>query len=187
MKRLAAALILLTSAVHADGPPKGWWAAPTDDYVIALDETAQREGKPSVSIKCLAENPKSFAALNQTFSAQDYRGKRVRLTGRVKTSAVAKWAGFWLRADSANGSILAFDNMQNRGVSGTSDWKPGAIVLDIPEDAETLHLGFILDGKGTAWATGIVFEEVDASVPVTNMRTPELSLPRKPVNLDFAE
>ena len=183
----AATLILLTSAVRADAPPKGWWAAPTDEYVITLDEKEQRDGKPSVSITCIAENPKSFVALNQTFSAEDYRGKRVRLKGQIKTNDVERWAGFWLRADSVNGAILAFDNMQNRGVSGTSDWKPGAIVLDIPEDAETLHLGFILDGKGTAWANGLAFEEVDTSVPVTNVRTPELSLPRKPVNLDFTE
>lgn len=189
MKHLAilAALVIPAAFAHAEGPPKGWWAAPTEDYAIGLDETEKSGGKPSVVIRSLVENPKSFIALNQTISAEDFRGKRVRLAGKIKTRGVAKWAGFWMRADGPEGSVLAFDNMQNRGISGTADWSEGTIVLDIPKDAETLHFGFILDGKGTAWASALAFGEVDASVPVTNARTPEISLPRKPVNLDFAE
>ena len=92
-----------------------------------------------------------------------------------------KWAGFWLRADDANNQIVAFDNMQKRGLSGTTNWQTGEIVLDIPPTAEVLHLGLLLDGPGKVWMNNLTFEVVDASVPTTDTR----KLPSRPVNLDF--
>lgn len=163
--------------------PKGWWAGRTDEYRIGVDDS--NSGKPAAFIEALVPAPKTFIALNQTFSARDYRGKRVRFAGSIKTDNVRKWAGFWLRADNEKSDLVAFDNMQSRGVSGTSDWKRGEIVLDIPGDAEVLFLGLILDGAGKAWTRDLVFEIVDSSVPVTT--SGKVGLPKSPQNLDFSE
>lgn len=75
--------------------------------------------------------------------------------------------------------------MQNRGVSGTTDWLAGVVVLDIPDDAETLFLGLILDGAGKVWMTDLRFEIVDSTVPVTTSKKPKL--PNAPQNLDFSD
>lgn len=163
--------------------PKGWWAAKTDQYELGLDRQTRRDGKPSAFIASIVPEPSNFIGLNQTFRADDFRGKRVRLKGFLKTHDVKKWAGFWLRADDAKNQIVAFDNMQKRGLSGTSDWQAGEIVLDIPATAEVLYLGLLLDGSGKVWMNDLSFEVVDASVPTT---TPQ-KLPSRPVNLDFTE
>jgi hypothetical protein len=183
--RFLLALFAIAVTAAAAPMPKGWWAANTDQYRLGVDTTMLRDGKPSAVIESIVPEPAEFIAFNQSFSAENYRGKRVRLAGYIKTQDVAKWSGFWLRADDSKGGIVAFDNMQNRGVAGTTDWTRGEIVLDIPVESEFLFFGLILQGKGKTWMNGLTFEVVDASVPLTTPKKPEL--PKAPVNLDFSE
>ncbi len=164
-------------------PPKGWWAAQSDEYQIGVDKSDPE--KPAAFIEAIVPAPEQFIALNQTISANDYRDKRVRRRGMIKTKDVASWAGFWLRADDGKNKVVAFDNMQRRGLSGTSDWTTAEIVLDIPSEAEKLSLGLILDRKGKVWMRGLTFEVVDDSVPVTAPKMTDL--PSTPANLDFKE
>jgi hypothetical protein len=184
MPALRSLLILLTMTTSLIGGdiPKGWWAAKTDDYAFGIDKS---DGLAAAYIQSVRPAPKSFIGLNQTFKADKFRGKRVRLKGEIKTQDVAKWAGFWLRADDANSKIVAFDNMQTRGVSGSEDWTAGEIVLDIPESAKTMYLGLLLDGAGKVWMRNLSFEVVDDSVPTTNVA--KAALPDQPVNLGFTE
>lgn len=160
--------------------PKGWWAAKTEDYTFGVESF---DGTPAAYIQSTTPSPKSFIGLNQTFHAEKFCGKRVRLKGEIKTHEVTKWAGFWLRSDDKNSRIVAFDNMQRRGVSGSTSWTPGEIVLDIPDNAKTLYLGLLQDGAGKAWMRNLAFEIVDDSVPTTNTAL----LPDRPVNLGFTE
>lgn len=176
---------LVIPPVAASEIPKGWWTAPTKEYAIGVDPKASPGDKPAAFIESTVPEPKAFIALNQTFSAQDYAGKRISLSGNLRTRDVRKWAGFWVRADDANGKFLAFDNMQNRGASGTTDWKPAEVVLDIPKNAQTIYMGLILDGSGKVWMSNLKFEIVDVSTPVTAIQKPEL--PRAPANLDFTD
>jgi hypothetical protein len=185
--KLACIVVTLASILiaSADSPPQGWWSGKVPGYETGVDKTVTREGKPSAFIRSIAENPSDFTALNQVFQARDYRGKRVRLQGYLKTSEVKSWAGFWVRGDAANGQAVAFANMQNRGMKGTSDWTPAEIVLDIPEDAETISMGLILQGAGQVWMNDLSFQIVDKATPVSNPTAP--TLPLQPVNLDFTE
>lgn len=179
---LAVLAIGLTSLVQG-AALKGWWSAPSEEYVVGVDSS--EAGKPAAFIESIVPTPKQFIALNQTFSAKDYRGKRVRLKGEIKTQGVQKWAGFWLRADDARNKMVAFDNMQQRGLSGDTDWTAAEIVLDVPAEAEVLFFGLILDGKGKAWMRGLTFEVVEDSVAVT--APGKVDLPNAPTNLDFTK
>lgn len=60
------------------------------------------------------------------------------------------FAGLLLRVDG-NNQTLAFDNMQNRNISGTKDWQKYSIKLAYPEQAENIFIAGILSGKGEAW------------------------------------
>ncbi|WP_174703754.1 hypothetical protein [Paenibacillus bovis] len=44
----------------------------------------------------------------------------------------------------------------------------------------------LLTGTGHVWVDGFRFEEVDHSIPVTNLE-PERELPNEPLNLAFEE
>jgi hypothetical protein len=64
-----------------------------------------------------------FGVATASFPVSAVRGKRIRYTGYIKTKDVDEgFAGLWWRVDGPKG-MLAFDNMQSRGVRGTTDWK----------------------------------------------------------------
>jgi hypothetical protein len=120
----------------------------------------------------------------QMFDAADYTGKRMRFSGWVKSETVASWAGLWMRVDG-NGSpsrTLAFDNMQSRGIKGTTDWTRYEVVLDVPDDAKAIAFGILLDGEGKVWLSDVKFESVSLSVPTTGSSTEMRSAPE---NLGF--
>ncbi len=125
----------------------------------------------------------------QTTSADTYAGKRVRLSGWMKTQEANEGGGhLWLRIDGQErGQMLGFDNMDNRPVKGTADWQEASIVLDVPKDARALAYGFFVQGGGKMWVNGQRIEEVGPDVPTTNMlnKAGQPALPAAPRNLGF--
>lgn len=100
----------------------------------------------------------NFGVATAAFPVKDASGKRARFSGYIKTESVtAGFAGFWWRVDGASG-VLAFDNMQDRGLTGTTDWKRYAIELPVAADAKNINFGAILTGDGTAWFDGLSVE-----------------------------
>lgn len=134
----------------------------------------------------LAQVP-PFATVMQSFRADAYRGKRMRLSALLQTTEVSDAAGLWIRVEAQNGRLLAFDNMESRQLAGTTPWQRHDIVLDVPEEGATIAAGFLLAGSGEVKAADFQFEPVDASVPVTAppVRSPEQTLPDAPANLQL--
>jgi hypothetical protein len=167
--------------------PTGWSSGGTDltQYEMGLDKDAGRNGTPAATIKSIPENPKSFGTMLQYFAPGKYAGKRIRMTGYMKSKEVSGWAGFWLRIDQANSKeALAFDNMHDRPVKGTSGWTLYAIVLEVPENASNMAFGALLNGRGQIWFDDMGFEVVDKTVPVTGTYKEKMKSPA-PANLNF--
>lgn len=102
-------------------------------------------------------NP-GFGVATATFPVKDAAGKRVRFSGYIKTEGVTDgYAGLWWRVDGQSG-VLAFDNMQDRGVTGTTDWKRYDIELPVAADARNINFGALFPGTGTAWFDGLSVE-----------------------------
>lgn len=181
--------------------PAGWFAAGTRpaDYEFGVDAqasarsrdrflTGQQESYTGRNLQ-LAERsafirgkPQAttagFATLMQSISAETWRGKRVRLTAKVRTRG-AQRAQMWMRVDGQSRQVLAFDSMSNRPITGSRPWRSYAIVLDVPRTATTISYGFMLSGRGTVWADDFRVQRVDGDVPVT--APPRLpSAPRNP-------
>jgi len=115
----------------------------------------------------------AFGAILQEISAIGHRGKRVRLSGYVRTDSVAgTGAGLWMRIDSPTRTV-AFDNMIafGRALRGNSDWVQHAVVLDVPDDAVGITFGILLSGSGIVRVDDLSFETVDASVSTTGDAT----------------
>jgi hypothetical protein len=72
--------------------------------------------------------------LMQSVRAERYIGKKVRLSGLVKSQEVVSWAGLWMRVDKGK-DMVVFDNMQDRPIKGTTDWQRYDMVLDVPPDS----------------------------------------------------
>ncbi len=120
----------------------GWFIAGSapKSYDMGTDKGAGQNGKNAATIKSIDSTVNGFGTLMQQCSPGKYLGKRVRMTGYMKSKDVKDWAAFWLRIDQ-KGSMqpLSFDNMhdmsKDRSIKGTTDWTKYEIVLDVPDKA----------------------------------------------------
>jgi hypothetical protein len=91
----------------------------------------------------------------QSVLADTFKGDRVKLTASLRTED-ADAASIWMRVDGSPGHVLRFDNMMHRkadgALHGTHGWTERSVVLDLPEDAVSLHYGVLLQGYGRVWA-----------------------------------
>ena len=194
MKTTNLKAILIASAVLAAGvatseeTPKGWFPAGSHpkDYKMSVDRAVAHSGKASALLKSVAPQPAGFGTLMQTFKADAFRGKRVRMSGYARSQDVKTWAGLWMRVDGQRGEPLGFDNMQDRAIKGTSDWKKYEIVLDVPESAQEIAFGLLLTGAGQVWMDDLDFAIVGKDVPTTGPKS-SAGVPPAPVNLDFEQ
>ena len=110
--------------------------------------------------------------VQRTVSADSFRGQRVRLSARIKTSDAVRVQMF-LSAIKP-GAQLGYDMP---AIHGTTDWRRYEIVMDVPRDADELSFGFFVgggdhlflprDGKGVAWADSFMLEAVGKDVAVS--------------------
>ena len=167
--------------------PEGWakGGSQAKSYEMVTEKDAGPEGGNAATIKSINKKIKGFGTLMQSSAPSKYLGKRVRMSGQMKSKNVADWAGLWFRIDHENPrKSLSFDNMKDgktdRSIKGTTEWKKYEIVLDIPENANNMSYGALLNGTGQIWFTNIEFEIVDNSVPTTGREKKT-----EPTNLDF--
>jgi hypothetical protein len=163
----------IVPALPAEPAARGWRAGGSaiDSYRVGLDRVIAHGGASSGHITRRSDTPPGFAGFTQGLGAGPYLGKRVRFSAFVKSRAVSGGAQLWMRIDG-NGGVMAFDNMQKRTVTATTDWTRVSIVLDVPADASGVALGFFLQGDGEAWVDDASLEVVGSDVPTTNMMKP---------------
>jgi hypothetical protein len=177
---------LSIGAARADAP-KGWYLAGSSprSYTVGADTSVVHSGHASGALRSRAEvKDDGFGTLMQTIRAGTYAGQRVRLSAWVRADLVAEWAGVWMRVDSADGKVLAFDNMQSRPITGTVGWTQFAVVLDVDKNAADIAFGILLAGTGAVWLDDVRLEPVDQTVPTTASGGRN-SLPERPENLGF--
>jgi hypothetical protein len=178
-----AMLIGLTLTLFSFDLPEDWFKAgnKSKSYDMGIDKGAGQNGKNVATIKSIDKIIDGFGTLMQTCSSQKYLGQRIRMSGFVKSKDVKEKAGLWLRVDQPDSKKpLAFDNMHDRPISGTGDWKKYEIVLDVPLNASKLAYGALLAGTGQIWFDNLNFEIVDSTIALTDRKEN-----KEPVNLNF--
>ena len=134
--------------------PSGWSGqfneAQKKGYPVKLDSVVKQNGRYSLSIE-KGTGDGQFGVINMRIEPV-FSGKRVRLTGYIKTEDIAEGvAGLWMRVDGSSG-VLAFDNMQSRGIKGTTDWQQYSIDLDYnEEEVIDIYIGGLMTGSGKMW------------------------------------
>ena len=144
-------------ATEGAGIPRGQNGS---EYAAEVDRKVTHGGQGAMSLRSIVARPAGFRAVTQIVKADAFRGKRLRLTGYLKTRDVAEFSGLWLRVDGPNG-MLGFDNMERRPVKGTTDWTRHEVVLDVPEPAVRLAFGSLLRGVGQVWLDDLTLDVVD--------------------------
>jgi hypothetical protein len=197
-------LVTLLGNTYA-APPKGWLQPEigSQGVEVTVDRSVFHDGKASVSLRATASEGRAFGICSQWIRADRYRGRRVRLSGYLKTQGVGPTRHSGARLDlMVFGTTKAFggSGMRGRLIQGTTTWTRYERVVDVPEAADVLVLAVVLTGPGQVWADDLKLETVGPEVPVTASgdRQRELSeemkqrvqarlrtAPRRPVNLGF--
>ena len=169
---------------------KGWQLSGSHpfNYQMGIDREIFHQGKASGFLKSVTvvQTEGEFATMMQQFKADKYMGKRLKLSGFIKTKAVSGFCGFWMRIDDALHDVLQFDNMSDRPIIGDTGWNHYSIVLDVPDNSAAIAFGVLLSGSGQVWIDGLQFEEVGTKVPTTNIDF-SVDLLDEPMNLSFEE
>lgn len=190
-------IIGTTLALLSFDLPTGWFIAGSkpQSYEMGIDRSTGQNSKNSATIKSNENTIEGFGTLMQNFSPDKYIGKRIRLTGMLKTKDVSSWAGLWLRIDTKTPiKAVVFDNMhdgkKDKSVKGTTDWTKYEIVLDVPYNASNIAFGALLGGTGQIWFDNLNFEIVTPDILTTGIEMETKSSTyatskNEPVNLDF--
>src|SRR5688572_4632061 len=159
--------LLLSQNVYAQSQ---WIKRGSDStkYEMGTDKNTSYNGQPVHTIKSNEIDIKGFGTYMQKIIPGKYLGKRIKMTGNVKTKDVSDGAGLWLRVDQAvPHKMLAFDNMDDRPIKGSSDWGKYEIVLDVPQNASAIAFGALLSGTGQMWFSDLIIEVVPDTTPTT--------------------
>lgn len=171
--------------------PNGWSKAGSNpqSYETGLAKNVGKDGKSAAYIKSIEKDISGFGTLMQQIKPDKYLGKRIKMTGYVKTENVTNWSGLWMRVDQKGKSIpLSFDNMHDRPIKGNTDWEKYEIILDIPFNSSLIAYGALLHGTGQLWFDNITIEIVEKSIPTTGSINSKLNgTLDEPVNLDFEQ
>ena len=165
----------------------------SDKFVNEIDPDTRRttNSAPAGHIKCLVEPASTGSAdyLNSLPSAfapglaaaryityfvnQDSSlfGKRIRITGWMKTSDVRNWAGVNMVVANIGGWIFAADLMMDRPLHGTTGWRQVEFVTDVPKEPCVICLAPTLYGTGEMWCDDFQIDIVPSDTPTTDDRT----------------
>jgi hypothetical protein len=136
--------------------PDGWGYYGGTGYTLFTDTEVVHGGERSLRLQYMGND--DFGASRRTLPVEAARGKTVRFSGWIRTEGVEAtpaasdpWAGLWMRVDGPGGALLGFDNMQDRGPSGTTGWQRFEILLPVPPDATAIYIGALMAGSGRSW------------------------------------
>jgi C-terminal processing protease CtpA/Prc len=158
------------------GPPNGWMASP--EGTVFADNKVVHGGNWAARLERNADSGGAFSTLHRAI-AMDFAGTTVELRGFLRTEQVTVLAGLWLREDGES-PTLAFDNMANRPVQGTTEWTEYSIKLPVHPDARQLFFGALLVGTGKLWVDDM--QVLVDGKPVTE--APKIDRPRTVFELD---
>ncbi len=127
--------------------PTDWTGGPPN--TISVDDSIAHSGKNSVRLARDNGSERSFSTLTKQIPL-NYTGDSLELRGFLRTEDVSEFAGLWMREDQ-DGASVAFDNMQSRGLKGTTDWTEYSIKLPLRPGAQVLYIGALVAGTGKLW------------------------------------
>lgn len=150
----------------------GFMGSTPKKYDFFWDSTIYHTGKKSATIvaKCDMYEEDDFVTIIKEVNAKKYRGSRVQFSAFVKSRDVENWAGLWMRIDNDLFQSIQYDIMQNKTITGTTQWNIYHCVLDVPQESETISMGLLLSKKGQVWIDNVDFEMVDNTVSTTELK-----------------
>lgn len=191
---LALVLSLLPMAVHADRKPfldldfempecaGGWYPDWSVFFDWRLDDTVHASGRQSLRIQVEPDGiPFPYGSVVRNMPASEVAGKRVRLSGLIRTEDVSDYASFWFASRNAGGGFSYVD-LAAREIRGTTPWTRYSLEIDVPASSQAIIFGPEVSGSGAAW-----FDDLELEIDGKKWRdggTPHLPTP-SPGHIDW--
>ncbi len=189
MKKRALVLGLLlatcVASVLADerttGAPPGWgFGGDPEKFEVGTEALDDNPGRQIAYIRSGRDATcANYSALFQTIRADAYRGRKIRLSARMRAVGLKPvWgvdpmpSGFdmFLFAQKPGAPLPVYRG--GRTQWHNSDWQTLFTVMEVPADAQEISFGFRLVGpRAIGWIDAVRFEVVDDNVP--DSRGPE--------------
>ena len=160
--------------------PNGWIQWGTPNFTLQVDSTVKKSGQQSMLITSKGTSTYNSFGCAAFKIPSAYDGKEITLEGYMKIENVEDGvAGLVLRVDGPD-NIIGFDNMQDRRIDGTIDWKKYTTTVTFSSDATNIYIGGIINGTGKAWFDD--FQLFIDGVPLRDV--PIYERPKLPAELD---
>ncbi len=156
-----------------NGIPADWHTYTVPGYSISADSTYVHSGKYSMCIES-TDATEGFQMIGLLLP-DNYDGRSITLSGYIKTeNLTGGYAGLFMRIDPK----VAFDNMWQRGITGTTGWTRYEITLPMnPAKTEGIVIGGLFSGKGKMWLD-------DFSVTIDGADISDAEIYKLPVDTD---
>jgi len=154
-KRVQLGLVdLKAPANEKDKLPKGWYKACRfpNRYDIKWDSVNSYSGKKSISLQTKGKDSiVGFGNVSSSIKAEKYLGKTIKVSTYIKSENIVHYVGIWIRVDNENKKMLNYENTYNSAIKGNSDWTFHETIIKVPNRAEHIFFGVVLNGKGKYW------------------------------------
>jgi hypothetical protein len=147
----------------------------TDTAQADVDHKVAHSGTASAHLT-VAKSTAHEVALLQPFRGESWRGKRVLLTGWVKTDLAGGEVGLVVITNNA-GRYSIYCPTEQRVTKQTA-WQELSVVCDVPADTTLMSIGaWVRHGNGSLWLDDLAFgpAPLDASAPPQPRRSPPLT------------
>ena len=143
-------------------------------YSVSLDPDISYKGQRSLRLTSTETAPDSaWGASEGVIDITPFAGGFLKIVAFVKTDQVGS-AAFWARVDGVrDGKYVNWsaDTMDDREVTGTTDWTAYELRIAAPEGATMLLLGTILRGAGTVWLDDVEISSLGPDTRPSGGRT----------------
>ena len=169
IRSVTAFLLASVSSAMAAGVPVDSDPTFSSNPKAAFETGTEKVDGPlseSIFIRSLidGDQDRQIGDLSRWLPADSYQRKRIRISTKLKTS-VAGRATCTLAAWDDRRALQTADGASR---SGSGDWQDCSVVMQIPDGATRLRIGFYLRGRGEVWADQFSLEEVGRDVPETH-------------------
>jgi erythromycin esterase len=160
-------------SVEGINRPWGWNLKSPGPVVFKMDSLIVKTGEFSLNSICVNTGDQNVKqSLSFGIEAFELKGKKITLTGSMRTEGLKGTAGFSLGYNYLNkttGEFIEFDTSSAK-ISGTSGWKTFSVSLFIPGKAQSVYVLADHSGNGKAW-----FDDLKLSIAGKAIRSVQVA------------
>lgn len=166
-----------------NGLPDKWVSTHNPDFTISQDTGIKYQGKASVKIESINPYPESESlTVSIPLSLQ---GKVIEVGAYLKLENLKGAGGIILCLEKEN-KMVKYENMMNKGLKGTIDWKEYSVALPIPPGIDNITIGVIISGSGVLWTDDFSIKIDGKDLKEKATKKQQFSSPAKRDNKEFA-